>query len=225
MVESESRLDRQVHSSWADEVEKEEEEVAQAQAQLQQKQKPNPFGSARPREIVLQEKGIDWRKLDLHLQQKSPLRQEAPNEKSRKENIPDANLEFNLLAARNKMPLFVPPLRFPPKNMIAYNLYGFDNGQQDFHRRSNLKPNGIQRSQSHEQRLQQLKKNGSKVESAQSVGKGGNLQNPRRKFNGNGQHLPSNAKDWKNIKDGFALGEGAKERLPSNQSCSRSRKN
>ena len=42
--------------SWADEVEKEQEE-AQAQAQLHQiqKQKTNPFGSARPREVVLQE--------------------------------------------------------------------------------------------------------------------------------------------------------------------------
>ena len=50
--------------SWADEVEKEE---AQAQPHQIQKQKTNPFGSARPREVVLQERGIDWRKLDQDL--------------------------------------------------------------------------------------------------------------------------------------------------------------
>ena len=54
--------------SWADEVEKEEEEAqAQAQPHQIQKQKTNPFGSARPREVVLQERGIDWRKLDQDL--------------------------------------------------------------------------------------------------------------------------------------------------------------
>ena len=45
--------------SWADEVEKEEEAGAGAgagRAQVQPKQKPNPFGSARPREVILQEK-------------------------------------------------------------------------------------------------------------------------------------------------------------------------
>ena len=53
--------------SWADEVEKEEEEEAQAQPHQIQKQKTNPFGSARPREVVLQERGIDWRKLEQDL--------------------------------------------------------------------------------------------------------------------------------------------------------------
>ncbi|KAF4364529.1 uncharacterized protein LOC115708082 [Cannabis sativa] len=51
--------------SWADEVEKEEEEEAQADLLCQTKtQKPNPFGSARPREVVLKERGIDWRVID-----------------------------------------------------------------------------------------------------------------------------------------------------------------
>lgn len=31
--------------------------------------KPNPFGSARPREVVLEEKGIDWKKIDYCMQQ------------------------------------------------------------------------------------------------------------------------------------------------------------
>jgi hypothetical protein len=73
----EKMVDREIKNgsaafSWADEVEKEEEE--QARFQENQKQKPNPFGSARPREVVLQEKGIDWRKLDFDLQLPSHIR-------------------------------------------------------------------------------------------------------------------------------------------------------
>ncbi|XP_048227116.1 uncharacterized protein LOC8267660 isoform X2 [Ricinus communis] len=182
MVESESKTGGGpvVLLSWADEVEQEE-----AQCQLQQKQKPNPFGSARPREVVLQEKGIDWRKLDLHLRQTSLLRQEPLNEKSWKENIPasssavakrvhsvsssnclkqkqkDANLGFCLLSIPNQMPLIsVPPLRYPPRNIVASlsesrNLHRLDNGHQFNQCRSNLKPekkntvycNGIQEVQ------------------------------------------------------------------------------
>ncbi|XP_050287173.1 uncharacterized protein LOC126726085 [Quercus robur] len=74
--------------SWADEVEKEEEEEAQAQPHQIQKQKANPFGSARPREVVLQERGIDWRKLDQDLIHLSNIRNKAQSEKSCKENIP-----------------------------------------------------------------------------------------------------------------------------------------
>lgn len=70
-MESEGKLGPAIFLSWADEVEKEDEEAARAQ--VQRKEKPNPFGSARPREVVLQEKGIDWRKLDLHLEQQAPL--------------------------------------------------------------------------------------------------------------------------------------------------------
>ncbi|KAL0011227.1 hypothetical protein SO802_006335 [Lithocarpus litseifolius] len=72
--------------SWADEVEKEEE--AQAQPHQIQKQKTNPFGSARPREVVLQERGIDWGKLDQDLITLSNVRNKAQSEKSCKENIP-----------------------------------------------------------------------------------------------------------------------------------------
>lgn len=57
--------------SWADEVEKEEEE---ARIRTHERQRSNPFGSARPREVVLQEKGIDWRKLDQDLHQPSNTR-------------------------------------------------------------------------------------------------------------------------------------------------------
>ena len=64
--------------SWADEVEREEREQAGMQQQQQpppQQQeearreqiKPDPFGAARPREVVLAEKGVDWRARDREL--------------------------------------------------------------------------------------------------------------------------------------------------------------
>ncbi|KAF8724356.1 hypothetical protein HU200_021388 [Digitaria exilis] len=62
--------------SWADEVEREEQEqVAMQQQQpprIEEKKreqiKPDPFGAARPREVVLAEKGVDWRARDLELE-------------------------------------------------------------------------------------------------------------------------------------------------------------
>ncbi|KAI5565111.1 hypothetical protein BDE02_14G102700 [Populus trichocarpa] len=163
--------------SWADEVEKEEEE--QARFQENQKQKPNPFGSARPREVVLQEKGIDWRKLDFHLQLPSHIRQ-LDDPKLCKEKIPasaapgidrihsvtpskclkhemeDANSDLKRgeilrvpLAVQNQNPVpFVPPLRYPPKNVIPslsesgfhYYLHELSDGQQDFKNKKPLKP-------------------------------------------------------------------------------------
>ncbi|KAL6968594.1 hypothetical protein U1Q18_034395 [Sarracenia purpurea var. burkii] len=69
------RMESKAVVSWADEVEKEEEKVAAATVatatdgdkvceKAKPKPKPNPFGSARPREVILQERGINWRKLD-----------------------------------------------------------------------------------------------------------------------------------------------------------------
>ncbi|XVF22125.1 hypothetical protein REPUB_Repub12eG0146900 [Reevesia pubescens] len=135
--------------SWADEVEKEDEEEAAAatigaggsQAQVHQyKKRPNPFGSARPREVALQEKGIDWTTLDLHLQQPSPStsRHESQNEKLWKQSNPQPTI--TILNSKQPDPvrfrgcpavsshsqviltpqirssiLLVPPLRYPPK--------------------------------------------------------------------------------------------------------------
>ncbi|TKW12236.1 hypothetical protein SEVIR_5G023800v4 [Setaria viridis] len=60
--------------SWADEVEREErEQVAMQQQQEEEakreqiKAKADPFGAARPREVVLAEKGVDWRARDREL--------------------------------------------------------------------------------------------------------------------------------------------------------------
>ncbi|KAF8661810.1 hypothetical protein HU200_056765 [Digitaria exilis] len=60
--------------SWADEVEREErEQVAMQQVRRMEEKKreqikPDPFGAARPREVVLAEKGVDWRARDLELE-------------------------------------------------------------------------------------------------------------------------------------------------------------
>ncbi|OMO82064.1 Plant specific eukaryotic initiation factor 4B [Corchorus olitorius] len=126
--------------SWADEVEREEKEEAAAaaaaggfdQAQLQQprQKKPNPFGSARPREVVLQEKGIDWRKLD----QQSPLRHGSRNEKLQKQSNSQSETTVLNNKEQNTPPRFgttpqiqspilvIPPLRYPPK-FVAGVLY------------------------------------------------------------------------------------------------------
>uniref|UniRef100_A0A0D9V052 Uncharacterized protein n=1 Tax=Leersia perrieri TaxID=77586 RepID=A0A0D9V052_9ORYZ len=74
---------RRFSFSWADEVER--EEAAQQQQHEEEKDenqpppprrggeteeqttKLNPFGAARPREVVLAEKGVDWRARDLEL--------------------------------------------------------------------------------------------------------------------------------------------------------------
>ncbi|RLM93653.1 hypothetical protein C2845_PM08G11260 [Panicum miliaceum] len=59
--------------SWADEVEREEREQAAMQQQQQPQEakreqiKADPFGEARPREVVLAEKGVDWRARDREL--------------------------------------------------------------------------------------------------------------------------------------------------------------
>lgn len=49
--------------------------------------KMNPFGDAKPREILLQEKGVDWRKIDLELEHRRVERPETEEEKKVKEEI------------------------------------------------------------------------------------------------------------------------------------------
>ncbi|XP_050238938.1 uncharacterized protein LOC126688324 [Mercurialis annua] len=223
MMKSESRINGgggpAVHLSWADEVEKEEQQQEEAaQSQLHHNQKPNPFGYAKPREVVLRERGTDWRNLDLHHQQPSILRHESVTENKMefKENMPvtglvhseegkqrDANGGFDLLAVPNYMPVIVvPPLRYPPRNIVASmsqprHLRELDNGYQAFLQRSNLNmhhsySNGMQkvqrsqrigRSKCHEQKLHfeqesQFKRENNKFQHGQSVGKGRDSQKP-----------------------------------------------
>ncbi|ONK67574.1 uncharacterized protein A4U43_C05F1450 [Asparagus officinalis] len=103
-------------SSWADAVEREEQEEAQKQ------RKPNPFGAARPREVVLEEKGVDWRKLDQGLEKNnSVLREDG---KKPKENIFSAPTvlrrvhEQNKPRPQNPSPL-VPPIMYAPRNIMT----------------------------------------------------------------------------------------------------------
>ncbi|KAL8150121.1 hypothetical protein V2J09_019929 [Rumex salicifolius] len=49
--------------------------------------KVNPFGDAKPREVVLQEKGKDWRKIDLELEHRAIDRPETEEERILKEEI------------------------------------------------------------------------------------------------------------------------------------------
>ncbi|KAJ3675298.1 hypothetical protein LUZ60_004340 [Juncus effusus] len=49
--------------------------------------KVNPFGDAKPREVVLEEKGKDWRKIDLELEHKALNRPETNEERALKEEI------------------------------------------------------------------------------------------------------------------------------------------
>ncbi|KAG1363351.1 eukaryotic translation initiation factor 4B1 [Cocos nucifera] len=49
--------------------------------------KVNPFGDAKPREVLLQERGKDWRKIDLELEHRSVDRPETDEEKMLKKEI------------------------------------------------------------------------------------------------------------------------------------------
>lgn len=47
----------------------------------------NPFGDAKPREVLLEQKGMDWRKIDLELEHRGVDRLETEAEKTLKEEI------------------------------------------------------------------------------------------------------------------------------------------
>ncbi|CAN6244972.1 unnamed protein product, partial [Urochloa humidicola] len=57
--------------------------------------KVNPFGDAKPREVILQEKGKDWRKIDLELEHRRIDRPETNDERVLKEEINLLKLELN----------------------------------------------------------------------------------------------------------------------------------
>ncbi|KAG6529526.1 hypothetical protein ZIOFF_011731 [Zingiber officinale] len=60
---------------------------AAAEVTVKSRPKTNPFGDAKPREILLDEKGIDWRKIDKDLEHRSVERPETDEEKVLKEEI------------------------------------------------------------------------------------------------------------------------------------------
>ncbi|PUZ76372.1 hypothetical protein GQ55_1G285100 [Panicum hallii var. hallii] len=57
--------------------------------------KVNPFGDAKPREVILLEKGKDWRKIDLELEHRRIDRPETNDERVLKEEINLLKLELN----------------------------------------------------------------------------------------------------------------------------------
>ncbi|XP_015894463.2 eukaryotic translation initiation factor 4B2 [Ziziphus jujuba] len=54
---------------------------------VKSKPKVNPFGDAKPREVLLEKQGKDWRKLDRELEHRSVDRPETDEEKALKEEI------------------------------------------------------------------------------------------------------------------------------------------
>ncbi|KAL0924491.1 hypothetical protein M5K25_005324 [Dendrobium thyrsiflorum] len=56
--------------------------------------KVNPFGDAKPREVLLEEKGMDWRKIDQELEHRGIERPETEEEKKLKEEIDNLKKEL-----------------------------------------------------------------------------------------------------------------------------------
>ncbi|KAG5058271.1 hypothetical protein AAZX31_05G162600 [Glycine max] len=63
-------------------------------AVVKSRPKVNPFGDAKPREAVLGERGMDWRKIDLELEHRSVDRPETMEEKLLKEEIDNLKKEL-----------------------------------------------------------------------------------------------------------------------------------
>ncbi|OEL38053.1 Eukaryotic translation initiation factor 4B1 [Dichanthelium oligosanthes] len=69
--------------------------AAGSEGVLRARPKVNPFGDAKPREVILQEKGKDWRKIDLELEHRRIDRPETNDERVLKEEINLLKLELN----------------------------------------------------------------------------------------------------------------------------------
>ncbi|KAI3467605.1 hypothetical protein Pfo_024268 [Paulownia fortunei] len=61
---------------------------------VKQKPKVNPFGDAKPREVLLEEKGLDWKKIDLELEHRLVERPVAEEEKTLKDEIEQLKKEL-----------------------------------------------------------------------------------------------------------------------------------
>ncbi|CAO2828868.1 unnamed protein product [Amaranthus hypochondriacus] len=62
--------------------------------EVRSRPKVNPFGDAKPREVLLEEKGLDWRKIDLDLDHRRIDRPESEEEKVLKEEIENLKKEL-----------------------------------------------------------------------------------------------------------------------------------
>ncbi|KAL6513659.1 hypothetical protein OROHE_019519 [Orobanche hederae] len=65
------------------------------------KPKVNPFGDAKPMEVLLQEKGLDWRKIDFDLEHRRVERPDSEEEKALKEEIEHLKKESKELPGDN----------------------------------------------------------------------------------------------------------------------------
>ncbi|XP_028752346.1 eukaryotic translation initiation factor 4B2 [Neltuma alba] len=61
--------------------------LQETETMIKPRPKVNPFGDARPREVLLEERGKDWRKIDLELEHRGVDRPETREEKLLKEEI------------------------------------------------------------------------------------------------------------------------------------------
>ncbi|XP_043705886.1 eukaryotic translation initiation factor 4B2-like [Telopea speciosissima] len=71
------------------------------EAAPKQRPKVNPFGDAKPREVLLEEQGKDWRKIDFELEHRGVDRLETDEEKMLKEEIEHLRRELEKEAAVN----------------------------------------------------------------------------------------------------------------------------
>ncbi|MBA0636343.1 hypothetical protein Godav_005307 [Gossypium davidsonii] len=190
--------------SWADEVEKEEQEAAVAQWQ----KKPNPFGSARPREVVLQEKGIDWRQLDLHLQQASPLPLQEPRSRN-----PQPVIVTSTPQIQSPISL-VPPLRYPPKYVAGF-LYEHWNASGYRHlklEKENQSPGGGKSESVNTRRKRRRTASNELVEAKEAQQKGMNLPLVNQNIGTPEMSLPANGivrQQPRNIPDEFGIDQTA----------------
>ncbi|KAL8037800.1 hypothetical protein ABFX02_11G061400 [Erythranthe guttata] len=70
--------------------------AGEGEVAVKQKPKVNPFGDAKPREVLLQEKGLDWKKIDLELEHRRVERSETEEERKLKEEIEQLKKELLL---------------------------------------------------------------------------------------------------------------------------------
>ncbi|CAI9767907.1 unnamed protein product [Fraxinus pennsylvanica] len=89
---SQSSRPESAHSSRSDSITALQPGMAEGAAK--QTPKVNPFGDAKPREVLLEQKGLDWRKIDLELEHRRVERPETEEEKSLKEEIEHLKKEF-----------------------------------------------------------------------------------------------------------------------------------
>ncbi|KAL6983784.1 hypothetical protein U1Q18_017160 [Sarracenia purpurea var. burkii] len=71
------------------------------EAAIKPRPKVNPFGEAKPREVLLEQKGMDWRKIDFQLEHRGVDRPETEAEKNLKEELDNLKKEFEKESVSN----------------------------------------------------------------------------------------------------------------------------